>query len=40
MLSKDQLDQAYTQFLDMADHLRKVEDENLHELMRGKVYAK
>ena len=40
MLSKDQLDQTYTQFLDMADHLRKVEDENLHELMRGKVYAK
>jgi len=40
MLSKEQLDEAYKHFLDMADQLRKVEDENLHELMRASEFAK
>lgn len=34
MLTKDQLDEAYKRFLDMADRLKQVDDEHLHELMR------
>ena len=38
-LTKDELDIAYDHFLDLADSIKQVEDKDLEQLLKSKVYA-
>jgi 2-isopropylmalate synthase len=40
MLTREQLDEVYKMFLDMADRMKQLDDEHLHELMRSTEFVK